>query len=71
MTALHAPRVLAPATPFERTLLRTADSIDAFVADRLAARAARRTVGRVTAQAEASDRRATAQAGGGLGMLPR
>lgn len=71
MTTLSAPRVCAPATPFERTLRRTAHALDAFVDDRLAARAARRTVRRAVAQVTASDARATALALGGLGMLPR
>ncbi|WP_439592605.1 hypothetical protein [Microbacterium sp.] len=41
MTAIHAPRLLAPATPFERFLLGTAARLDRIVAARLERRAAR------------------------------
>ncbi|GAA1913015.1 hypothetical protein GCM10009775_02030 [Microbacterium aoyamense] len=41
MTAIHAPRLLSPATPFERFLLATAARLDRIVAVRLERRAAR------------------------------
>ena len=67
MTALTAHR--ADTTSFERTLLLTASAIDHFVALRLERRATARPTGGAAADHDAE--RATAQALGGIGMLPR
>ena len=71
MTAISAPRALTRATPFERTLLRAASTLDRFVAARLERRGgnAHRRAAEVQITV-AADRRA-AEARGAIGMLPR
>lgn len=66
MTALTTSHVV---TPIDRVLLHIAAELDRIVAARLERRAAR--VSRPAAQDAASDARATAQALGAVGILPR
>ncbi|MET0261204.1 MAG: hypothetical protein ABW227_08935 [Gaiellaceae bacterium] len=54
MTAIHAPRLLSPATPFERFLLDTAARLDRIVATRLERRAARPTPARQASPSDAA-----------------
>ena len=60
MTAIHASHALAPATPFERLLLRTAAQLDHVVAVRLERRVTGAAApGRTVAPASALDVRAS------------
>ncbi|MCC2032284.1 hypothetical protein [Microbacterium allomyrinae] len=76
MTAIATQYVSAPGsrarvTPFERTLLRTASALDAFVVTRLERRTG--AVGRqaLTVQAAFALARRDAEARGVMGMIPR
>ncbi|WP_127818911.1 hypothetical protein [Microbacterium sp. CPCC 204701] len=66
-----APALAARATRFDRTLLRAASAIDAFVVSRLERRAGDGSRRAVAAQAAAEHLRRDAEARGAIGILPR
>ena len=69
MTAITASHPISGVTPFERTLLSASAHLDRFVAVRLERRATSRRL--IHAQDAAAGARATAQALGSIGILPR
>jgi hypothetical protein len=71
MTAISAPRAVAGATPFERSLLRAAQTLDAYVASRLARRSSVAYRSAASAQSRALAARNSAEAHRSAGMLPR
>ena len=71
MTAIPAARVIAHATPFERTLLRAASTLDHFVAMRLERRSGLAHRRAVEAQSAFAAARRSAEAHGAIGLLPR
>ncbi len=68
MTTITA-RLPRQATPVERMLLHAASGLDHAIRERIAHRHADRAA--LAAQRRAGDRRATAQALGAAGMIPR
>lgn len=70
MTTLTAP-VASTTTSFERALLRTAATLDAYVTMRLTRRAGAEHRRASIAQHDAVASRAAAQARGAIGILPR
>ena len=71
MTAISAPRTSAGITPFERSLLRAASTLDAFVTHRLTRRASAEYRRATAVQSGAVAIRDAAQAHGAIGLLPR
>ncbi|MFK4836657.1 hypothetical protein ACI3KY_13105 [Microbacterium sp. ZW T2_14] len=73
ITAGEAARhgFVTPATRFDRTLLRAAAAIDAFVLARVERRVGAERRRALTAQATASGARREAQALAAIGILPR
>jgi hypothetical protein len=76
MTTITVPGAVArdltaPATAFDRALLRTASALDLLVAARLMRRSSAEHRRALTVQSAASQTRRTAQALGAVGVLPR
>jgi hypothetical protein len=68
---LAAPGFAASVTSFERTLLRTASRLDAYVVARVRRRDAHQWRAALVAQAAVGDARRAAAARAAIGMLPR